>query len=148
MARYLARRLLLALLTCIFISVVTFAIIQLPPGDYVSSYVAQMAGSGSVLSQEEAAVLRRVESLRASEADRDKNMQRQRTIVERALERLEPTISSYGDAIDLGNIAVAVALAYLDFRFGTDAWRERRPNLAEWYGRFAGRKSFAATVPS
>lgn len=59
MARYLARRLLLALLTCIFISVVTFAIIQLPPGDYVSSYVAQMAASGSALTQEEAAVLRR-----------------------------------------------------------------------------------------
>jgi len=59
MARYLARRLVLALLTCIFISVVTFAIIQLPPGDYVSSYVAQMAASGSSLTQEEAAVLRR-----------------------------------------------------------------------------------------
>src|SRR5580698_1676898 len=55
---YLARRLLFALLTCVFISIATFAIIHLPPGDYVSSYVAQMAASGSSITQEEADVLR------------------------------------------------------------------------------------------
>jgi peptide/nickel transport system permease protein len=55
---YLARRLLFALLTCVFISIATFAIIHLPPGDYVSSYVAQMAASGSAITQEEADVLR------------------------------------------------------------------------------------------
>lgn len=58
MAAYLARRLMLAVLTCMFISVATFAIIHLPPGDYVSSYVAQMAASGSSMTQEEADVLR------------------------------------------------------------------------------------------
>jgi peptide/nickel transport system permease protein len=45
-------------LTCLFISIATFAIIHLPPGDYVSSYVAQMAASGSSITQEEADVLR------------------------------------------------------------------------------------------
>src|SRR5438128_10458883 len=35
-----------------------FAIIQLPPGDYVSSYIAQMAAMGSVVSDEEAQNLR------------------------------------------------------------------------------------------
>src|SRR2546428_14187930 len=35
-----------------------FAIIQLPPGDYVSSYIAQMAAMGSVVSDEEAQALR------------------------------------------------------------------------------------------
>lgn len=49
---------MLAVLTCMFISVATFAIIHLPPGDYVSSYVAQMAASGSSMTQEEADVLR------------------------------------------------------------------------------------------
>ena len=44
---YLARRLLLAVLTCLFISVATFAIIHLPPGDYVSTYVAEMSASGA-----------------------------------------------------------------------------------------------------
>jgi peptide/nickel transport system permease protein len=55
---YLARRLMLAVLTCVFISIATFAIIHLPPGDYVSSYVADMAASGSAMTQEEADVLR------------------------------------------------------------------------------------------
>ncbi|MEA2773637.1 MAG: peptide/nickel transport system permease protein [Acetobacteraceae bacterium] len=58
MVTYIARRLMLAVLTCMFISVATFAIIHLPPGDYVSSYVAQMAASGSSMTQEEADVLR------------------------------------------------------------------------------------------
>jgi len=58
MLAYLARRLMLALLTCVFISIATFAIIHLPPGDYVSTYVAQMAASGSSITQEEANVLR------------------------------------------------------------------------------------------
>ena len=55
---YLARRLLLAVLTCLFISVATFAIIHLPPGDYVSTYVAEMSASGSSMTQEEAEALR------------------------------------------------------------------------------------------
>jgi peptide/nickel transport system permease protein len=58
MVAYLMRRLMLAVLTCVFISIATFAIIHLPPGDYVSSYVAQMAASGSSMTQEEADVLR------------------------------------------------------------------------------------------
>ena len=39
-------------------SVLSFAIIQLPPGDYVTSYIAQMASMGSVVSDEEAQTLR------------------------------------------------------------------------------------------
>jgi peptide/nickel transport system permease protein len=58
MVSYLARRLMLAVLTCVFISIATFAIIHLPPGDYVSTYVAEMAASGSSMTQEEADVLR------------------------------------------------------------------------------------------
>jgi peptide/nickel transport system permease protein len=55
---YIARRLVLAVLTCLLISVASFAIIHLPPGDYVSSYVAEMAASGSSITQQEADVLR------------------------------------------------------------------------------------------
>ena len=36
----------------------SFIIIQLPPGDYVTSYIAQMAASGQLVSQEEAENLR------------------------------------------------------------------------------------------
>ena len=58
MLAYIGRRVLLAIFTVWAISVLSFAIIQLPPGDYVTSYIAQMASMGSVVSDEEAQALR------------------------------------------------------------------------------------------
>jgi peptide/nickel transport system permease protein len=55
---YIGRRALLAVFTVWAISMLAFAIIQLPPGDYVTSYIAQMAAMGSVVSDEEAQNLR------------------------------------------------------------------------------------------
>ena len=40
------------------ISVVAFVIIQLPPGDYVTSYIAQLMATGTLVTQEEAENLR------------------------------------------------------------------------------------------
>ena len=40
MLRYIFRRVLLAIPTLIVISIIAFAIIQLPPGDYLTSYIA------------------------------------------------------------------------------------------------------------
>ncbi len=58
MLAYIGRRALLAVFTVWAISVLSFAIIQLPPGDYVTSYIAQMAAMGSVVTDEEAQNLR------------------------------------------------------------------------------------------
>jgi peptide/nickel transport system permease protein len=58
MLAYIGRRAILAIFTVWAISVLSFAIIQLPPGDYVTSYIAQMAAMGSVVSDEEAQNLR------------------------------------------------------------------------------------------
>jgi len=58
MLAYIGRRALLAVFTVWAISVLSFAIIQLPPGDYVTSYIAQMATMGSVVTDEEAQNLR------------------------------------------------------------------------------------------
>jgi len=55
---YIVQRLVLAFFTTLAISIISFAIIQLPPGDYVDAYVAQMAASGSIVSQQEARNLR------------------------------------------------------------------------------------------
>jgi peptide/nickel transport system permease protein len=55
---YIGRRVLLAVFTVWAISALAFAIIQLPPGDYVTSYIAEMASTGSVVSEEEAQALR------------------------------------------------------------------------------------------
>ncbi len=58
MLTYIGRRALLAVFTVWAISVVSFVIIQLPPGDYVTSYIAQMASTGSVVTEQEAENLR------------------------------------------------------------------------------------------
>jgi peptide/nickel transport system permease protein len=58
MLTYIGRRALLAAFTVWAISVLSFVIIQLPPGDYVTSYIAQMAASGSVVTEQEAENLR------------------------------------------------------------------------------------------
>src|SRR5262249_38722019 len=55
---YIGRRALLAIFTVWAISVLSFVIIQLPPGDYVTAYIAQMASMRSVVSDEEAQNLR------------------------------------------------------------------------------------------
>jgi peptide/nickel transport system permease protein len=59
MLAYLIRRSLLAILTMWAVSVLSFVVIQLPPGDYITSYIAQMSSSGSGVSAEEAESLRR-----------------------------------------------------------------------------------------
>ncbi len=58
MLGYLIRRLILAILTCWAVSVLSFVVIQLPPGDYITSYIAEMSASGSGVSAEEAEALR------------------------------------------------------------------------------------------
>lgn len=58
MLAYILRRLLIAIGTVWVISVVSFAIIQLPPGDYVTSYIAQLMSTGTMVTEEEAANLR------------------------------------------------------------------------------------------
>ncbi len=58
MLAYLVRRLILAVLTMWAVSVLSFVVIQLPPGDYITSYIAQMSSSGSFVSEQEANALR------------------------------------------------------------------------------------------
>jgi peptide/nickel transport system permease protein len=63
MIAFIVRRLALGLLTTWLISVLSFAIIQLPPGDFVDAYIATLAASGSTVSAEEAASLRQLYGL-------------------------------------------------------------------------------------
>ena len=59
MLTYLIRRFLIALGTVWAISILTFVIIQLPPGDYVTSYIAQLEASGDIVTDQEAENLKR-----------------------------------------------------------------------------------------
>jgi glutathione S-transferase len=60
------------------------------------------------------------------------------------LDMLEAETNSLAP-LTIGSIAVAVALAHLDFRFAEDGWRDRRPKLSEWHARFVERPSMRAT---
>ena len=58
MLTYLARRLVLAAITILAITVVTFGILHLPPVDFVTAYAAQAAASGTAISAAEADAMR------------------------------------------------------------------------------------------
>ncbi|MEM1277859.1 MAG: glutathione S-transferase [Pseudomonadota bacterium] len=67
--------------------------------------------------------------------------------VQRALGDLEGRSASFADTPRMGEVAVACALGYLDFRYPDLGWREGRPRLAEWFEGFSARDDFQATAP-
>jgi peptide/nickel transport system permease protein len=58
MVTYIANRFFAGILTIWAASILSFAIIQLPPGDYVTAYIAQLQSMGTVVTAQEAAALR------------------------------------------------------------------------------------------
>lgn len=50
-----------------------------------------------------------------------------------------------GQAVDIGDLALACALAYADFRFPELSWRTGQPALNDWYAAFAQRAAMRAT---
>ncbi len=93
----------------------------------------------------DAAVLRRGESLRPQEAARDTAMARQQAAIVRTLAELDADLPHL--TADIGSIAVACALGYLDFRFAHEPWREAAPALAAWFADLAGQPGLAVTAP-
>lgn len=51
MLQFAARRMLYMILTLIVVSIISFAIIQLPPGDYLTTVVTNMRASGEVVDE-------------------------------------------------------------------------------------------------
>jgi peptide/nickel transport system permease protein len=58
MLQYIARRVLFAIPTMFVISIVSFILIQLPPGDFLTSYAANLAAQGEEMSGEQLQALR------------------------------------------------------------------------------------------
>ena len=58
MFSYLVHRLLIMIPTLLAVSLITFIIIQLPPGDYLSTYVAELEAQGERVSEDKIAFLR------------------------------------------------------------------------------------------
>jgi glutathione S-transferase len=94
----------------------------------------------------DAAVLRRYEMGRAKDPDREASMAAQALKVTRALDALEADVPAAH--LDIGTIAVACALGYLDLRYAGEPWRDGRPRLSAWYADMAERPPLALTAPS
>ena len=63
MLRYVVHRLLIMVPTLLAISLISFVIIQLPPGDYLESYIAELQAQGESIQGEKLEYLRRVYGL-------------------------------------------------------------------------------------
>jgi glutathione S-transferase len=87
---------------------------------------------------------------RAVEKHEPKWLDHQAGKVARALSVLEtepPALAASPKLPDVGQIALACALGYRDFRFG-GTWRGQHPHLVAWLESFAARvPAFAATAP-
>ncbi|MEQ8707902.1 MAG: glutathione S-transferase family protein [Rhodospirillales bacterium] len=92
------------------------------------------------------AVIRRVESLKSREADRDSWMDRQKQTIIRIADWFEADNDLDGPPT-LDRLTLAAALGFLDFRFPGDAWRTRRPRLTAWYEAMAKTPPLAGTEP-
>ncbi|GAB5470647.1 MAG: glutathione S-transferase [Rhodospirillales bacterium] len=99
----------------------------------------------------EAAVARIIEEVRRPEAVQWSGwVDRQTGKIFRTLDVIEG-LAAAGELADppsLGELALACALGYLDFRFPSVAWREGRPALTAWSAAVATRPSLAQTVPA
>jgi glutathione S-transferase len=96
----------------------------------------------------DAALLERYEtSLRPPELMWPQWRDGQHDKVDKSLDRLERSAPGFGPRIDIGTIAIACGLCYLDFRFPDLGWRAVRPRLTEWLAGFAARPSMTATAP-
>jgi peptide/nickel transport system permease protein len=59
MTTFVVRRLFIMVPTLFVISVITFTIIQLPPGDYLTTYLANLAETGELADEAQVASLRK-----------------------------------------------------------------------------------------
>ncbi len=95
----------------------------------------------------DAAVPRRQESLRPAALQSEAQLGLYKRSMSQTLDALEAMADKL-EGVNIGTIAVACAVGYLDFRFPDDAWRHGRPKLAAWFETFAKRPSLAATAPT
>ena len=64
-----------------------------------------------------------------------------------ALEKNETLSPGETEAPDMGDLGIAVALSYMDFRLTEVEWRAPAPRLAAWFERMALRPSMTSTAP-
>jgi glutathione S-transferase len=109
------------------------------------SLVIEATGDGIA----EAAVLMRYENSVRPEASRSVEwVEAQWAKIDRALTALEERwMSQLAGPPDIGQIAVACALGYIDFRHADRDWRAEHSALAAWFASFNARPAMQVTAP-
>ena len=59
MLEYIFRRILLMIPVLLVVSIISFIVIQLPPGDYLTSHIAALAEGGDIVDQDEIEALKK-----------------------------------------------------------------------------------------
>lgn len=67
--------------------------------------------------------------------------------IDGALADLEANAGGFGERIDIGTIAAACALGYLDYRYPDKGWRDDCPASAAWFETMMARPSMHGTIP-
>ncbi len=107
----------------------------------LSAQIMHATGDGIL----DAAVGRRLSMPHPQDDGRRAYDARQKAAVDRALDVLEKAPPE--GLADIGAIAVACSLGYLDFRFPAEPWREAHPKLAKWFADVSMLPPLAQTVP-
>jgi glutathione S-transferase len=68
--------------------------------------------------------------------------------IARALDHLEAGPDALARPLDMGQLALACALGYLDLRHGPRDWRQGRTRLSSWEAEIRTRPSLAGTRPT
>lgn len=88
------------------------------------------------------------ERFRPAERQSQAHMDLWRAKLVASVESLEHEAEALRDgAYSIGHVAIGVALAYLDFRFGELSWRDGHPKLAAWHASFDARPAVLANPP-
>lgn len=96
----------------------------------------------------DAALVKRIEGTMRPEDKRWSDWtDRQTRAISRALDALEEECPVWGKDFLIGQIGIASALGYLDYRFAAEDWRPGRPNLTAWYADIAKRPSMVKSEP-
>ena len=87
------------------------------------------------------------ENQRSNEKRSQDVVDRQTGKVKSGLSVLDNAASDFNNPPLMGEIAVACALDYMEFRDIVPEWRETYANLASWYADILKRQSFRRTAP-
>jgi glutathione S-transferase len=95
----------------------------------------------------EAVVRRFVEQRRPPAQQSPAVIARQSEAIGFTLDALEAEVHSLLEPPAIGEITIACALGYLDFRYPAEGWRAGHPDLARWFAVFSVRPAMQATRP-